>query len=397
MKIAIDFDATVVEQDRPYEDVTTPLRFVTNPVTGFSAKDMLLSLKRADHLLLLWSGRSSRALLYDPNLDPLVRAGAVTCDRKSWLEARPLHWARFHQMIEFVERELPGVFSAIDDGLAGKPSCDLFIDDKAMVMRGPATLARIARVYGEEQPLYEQEAAVLDLLNRPVASLNLVPTGKLKAILDQVRGELRAAGIVHFEPTFALGDSGFWCADRAVTVNLPWFLATEELAAAAQARYPSTWEDVARGVRHEVGHALNYAFELWKREDWRKTFGDFTAPYPATSGSWPIPENKEDFVQYVRDSGPFYGAKHPDEDAAETFACWLDPASNWREMYRAGARRKLEYVHLLARDVLTGWPTNTNAGVPKEWRAAYQGQTVARALGIPAQETTRRAENSVPL
>jgi hypothetical protein len=375
VRICLDFDGTIVAQDRPYSDIVSPLEFLEG------AKEGLLALKRAGHTLILWSGRASRSLLYDPNLDPLVRSGAVPCDRKSWLEARPLHWARWHAMVEFVEKELPGVFDAIDDGLAGKPSVDLFIDDRSMVMRGPATWSRIARAYGEEQPLYEQEAAVLDLLNRPVASLNLVPTGKLKAILDQVRGELRAAGIVHFEPTFALGDSGFWCADRAVTINLPWWLATEELSAAAQARYPHTWEDVARGVRHETGHALNYAFELWKREDWRKTFGDFTAPYPERP--WPFVAGSPDFVEYVVDSGPGYGQRHADEDFAETFAAWLDPATGWRERYKAGARRKLEYVHLIARDVLTGWPTNHDIGVPKEWRASFPGQTVGQALAIP--------------
>jgi hypothetical protein len=370
--IAIDWDGTIVSEDRAYNDVTTPPEFIPG------AKEALLSLKRAGHLLVLWSGRASRALLADPLLDPLVRAGAKPVNRQAWLDARHLHMARYRQMLETVERELPGIFTAVDDGMAGKFSFDLVIDDKAMAFRGPATWSRIERVYGEADPLFDEP--LVALLDRPVASLNLTPTGKLKAILDYVRAELRAAGILHFEPTFALGDSGFWCADRAVTINIPWFLATEKLAAAAQARYPSTWEDVARGVRHELGHAVNYAFELWKREDWRKTFGDFTAPYPERP--WPFVASSPDFVEYVLDSGPGYGQRHPDEDWAETFATWLDPAIDWRARYKAGARRKLEYAHLMARDVLTGWPTNHELGVPKEWRAAFPGETVGEALAI---------------
>ena len=374
MKIACDFDGTVVSQDHPYEDVTTPLEFIDG------AKEALLSLKRAGHLLLLWSGRASRSLLVDPGLDPFVRAGVVEADRRHWQESRHIHQARYDQMIEFVERELPGIFDAIDDGSAGKPSVDIFIDDRSMVMRGPATWARIARQYGEEQPLFDEPAAST-LLDRPIASLNLVPTGPLKDILDSVRAELKAAGIVHFEPHFALGDSGFWCADRALTVNLPWFLATEELHQLAQARYPRQWSDVLRGVRHEVGHAINYAFQLWKREDWKRTFGDFTAPYPESG--WPVVVGSPDFVEYVQDEGDGYGQRHPDEDWAETFACWLDPTSDWRRRFMAGARRKLEYAVIIARDVLTGWPTNYNIGTPKCFREAFRGQTVGQALAIP--------------
>jgi len=223
------------------------------------------------------------------------------------------------------------------------------------------------------------------LLERQVASLDLTPTGPLLEIFNTVRAELKDAGIVHFDPTFALGDSGFWCADRSVTINIPWWLASEELSEAAQARFPHTWDDVLRGVRHEVGHALNYAFELWRRPDWTKTFGDFLRPYPKATGDWPVVPNSPDFVAYVQDSGPGYAQKHPDEDWAETFATWLDPSSDWRNRYRAGARRKLEYVHIIVRDVLTGWPTNNKPGVPKLWRAAYAGQTVAQALAIPTE------------
>jgi hypothetical protein len=372
MRIAVDFDGTIVTQDRPYNDVTTPMEFMPG------AKEALQALRRAGHILLLWSARASRALLYDPNLDPLVRARAVEVNRQAWLDSRALHRARYDQMIQFVNQELPGIFDAIDDGLGGKPSVDLFIDDKAMAFRGPATWARVQRVYGEEDVLFDEPP--LALLDTPVANLNLVPTGPLKDILASVAAELKAAGIAHFEPQVAFGDSGFWCADRANTINVPWFLATPELYQLAQSRYPMQWSDVLRGVRHEVGHAVNYAFELWKREDWKQTFGDFTKVYPERP--WPVVTGSPDFVEYVKDSGPGYGQRHPDEDWAETFACWLDPASSWRDVYRAGARRKLEYVVLVARDVLCGFPTNLNQGVPSAWRAAYQGQTVAQALTI---------------
>jgi hypothetical protein len=379
MRIAIDWDGTVVSQDRPYDDLVTPMEFIPG------AKEGLLALKRAGHVLLLWSARASRALLYDPLLDPLVRAGAAPMDRRSWLASRHLHRARYEQMIDFVNRELAGIFDAIDDGQCGKPLVDLFIDDRSMAMRGPATWARISRTYGEAEPLFDQELTP-ELLDTPVARLNLVPTGKLKDIIDRIGADLRAAGIMHFDPIFALGDSGFWCADRALTINLPWFLATEQLFQAAQPRYPMTWFNIERGVRHEVGHAVGYAFELWKRPDWTATFGDFTKPYPKTSGSWPVKENSPDFVEYVLDSGKGYGQKHPDEDWAETFAAWLDRSFDKTKL-AGGAAAKMAYVARVAGDVLTGWPTNHDLGVPKEWRAAYPQQTVREALGLPKTDS----------
>lgn len=219
-----------------------------------------------------------------------------------------------------------------------------------------------------------------NLLDVPVASLVLVPTGKLLAILDAVRAELRSAGIIHFKPIFSFGDSGFWCADRALTINIPWFLANTELYELAQRRHPMRWFDVARGVRHEVGHAVNYAFELWKRPDWTAMFGDFLLPYPEPEGSWPIVRGSPNFVEYVQDSGPGYGQRHPDEDWAETFACWLDPSSDWRRHYKAGALRKLLYVDSLSHGCLRGWPVNSDLGEHKDWRSAYPGQTVRNVL-----------------
>lgn len=126
MIIAIDWDGTIVEQDRPYDDLESPLVFV--PL----AKESLHSLKGAGHTLLLWSARASRSLLEDPNLDPLVRAGVKQVDREQWEKNLPVNRARYRQMLDFVERELPGIFDAIDDGVGGKPLVDLFIDDRAI-------------------------------------------------------------------------------------------------------------------------------------------------------------------------------------------------------------------------------------------------------------------------
>ncbi len=148
MILALDFDGVIVEQDHAYDDLATPLRFVPDAKAG------LLRLKRANHVLLLWSGRSSPALLRDPELDPLVRAGAKRLNRAAWEKMRPVHQARYEQMLAFVEVNLPGVFDAIDDGAGGKPSVDLFIDDKALRFghgMGGLSWRALAYYYGEQR------------------------------------------------------------------------------------------------------------------------------------------------------------------------------------------------------------------------------------------------------
>lgn len=143
MKIAIDFDGTVVEQDHPYSDLTTPLRL--KPF----ARQALMELKAAGHILLLYSARANKTLVgHLPELDPLHRAGVI--DKTQTDRHRDLCVARYQQMVEFVETELPGIFDAIDDGRQGKPNAQLFIDDRA-VRFGPMGLnwKMIAETYGE--------------------------------------------------------------------------------------------------------------------------------------------------------------------------------------------------------------------------------------------------------
>jgi beta-phosphoglucomutase-like phosphatase (HAD superfamily) len=142
MKMAIDFDGTIVEMQAEYADLTTPFTLIPG------AKEALYQLKAAGHILLLWSARASLALRKDPQLDPLIRCGVVRPHGKMDLA---LNEARYQQMLDFVEQELPGVFDAIDDGTASKPSVDLFIDDKAVQAVGAQTWRALAEVFGQEE------------------------------------------------------------------------------------------------------------------------------------------------------------------------------------------------------------------------------------------------------
>jgi hypothetical protein len=99
-------------------------------------------------------------------------------------------------------------------------------------------------------------------------------------------------------------------------------------------------------MRHEAGHAFNYAYELYKTDEWREIFGPFRRPYRDQYRFVPFSRN------FVRHIAGWYAQKHPDEDFAETFAVWLTPRSTWREKYKNWpAIKKLRYVDRVAHDL----------------------------------------------
>jgi hypothetical protein len=99
-------------------------------------------------------------------------------------------------------------------------------------------------------------------------------------------------------------------------------------------------------LRHEAGHAFNYAYKLHRTPEWKQLFGPFRRPYH--DNYRPIPFSRN----FVRHLAGWYAQKHPDEDFAETFAVWLTPRSAWRKRYRGwGAMAKLQYMNRIAREL----------------------------------------------
>jgi hypothetical protein len=101
-----------------------------------------------------------------------------------------------------------------------------------------------------------------------------------------------------------------------------------------------------RILRHEVGHAIDNAYQLRRRPLRRRLFGHPATPYP--EHYIPKPYSKS-FVHHL---DHWYAQSHPDEDFAETFAVWLDPQSMWATRYAGWpVQRKLEYVDRLMREL----------------------------------------------
>ena len=90
-----------------------------------------------------------------------------------------------------------------------------------------AVLAVRSRRASGSSPLAKtvRKIGLQKLLSTRICDLDLRPTGALAECVEQVISEMRGHGIT-FVPAFYLGDDDFWTADRAVSVNIPWYLAT---------------------------------------------------------------------------------------------------------------------------------------------------------------------------
>ena len=94
-----------------------------------------------------------------------------------------------------------------------------------------------------------------------------------------------------------------------------------------------------RLLRHELGHALDTAFGLRRRHDWRQVFGTASALYSRDYTARPRSRNHVLHLEH------WYAQSHPTEDFAETFAVWLRPKARWRAEYAGWpALSKLEFV-----------------------------------------------------
>jgi len=192
-----------------------------------------------------------------------------------------------------------------------------------------------------------RELSFQQLLNSRICDLDLRVEDVLRECLIQLRRELKHKNISFF-PHFYFGEEPWGCINRTGSVEIPFFLANNDVRNIAQEYYFSySKKEVLMVLRHEIGHAINYAYKLWTRTEWKQIFGKFQKPYPRFYHYNPV---SKDFVRYLHHVGnPHYAQKHPDEDFAETFAVWLDPYSKWNWHYRSwdGALEKLLYIDRL--------------------------------------------------
>jgi hypothetical protein len=186
---------------------------------------------------------------------------------------------------------------------------------------------------------------VQEILAKPIKELGLKLEGSpLERFVRKLSSELDWKGLRRFRPLCYLTDE-WGCPSGEPVIGIPFYLADPKLA-----RLEKEMNDLEDGreimmyLRHEAGHAFNYAYELYKTAEWRGIFGPFRRSY--RDNYRPVPFSR----RFVRHIAGWYAQKHPDEDFAETFAVWLTPRSNWRKKYKGwAALGKLRYVDRMAR------------------------------------------------
>ncbi len=186
-----------------------------------------------------------------------------------------------------------------------------------------------------------------EILNTRICDLRLRLEGSpVEKYVQRLYKELEQKGLKKFHPLFYLTDE-WGCPSGEPIVGIPFYLAHPELAALeAQVNDLEDSREIMMYLRHEVGHAFNYAYGLHKTAEWRELFGPYRRSY--RDNYRPVPFSKK----FVRHMAGWYAQKHPDEDFAETFAVWMTPRSAWRKKYRGwAAMAKLRYVDRVARAV----------------------------------------------
>src|SRR3569832_2434778 len=188
---------------------------------------------------------------------------------------------------------------------------------------------------------------VRELLSKPIRDLGLKLEGSsVERFVFLFYRELDQKGLRKFRPLVYLSDE-WGCPSEEPVIGIPFYLADPKLQKLE--REMNDLEDsrqIMMYMRHEAGHAFNYAYELFKTEEWRNLFGPFRRPY--RDFYRPVAFSR----QFVRHMEGWYAQKHPDEDFAETFAVWMTPRSQWRKRYQGWeAIKKLQYVDRIARKV----------------------------------------------
>src|SRR6476619_80294 len=136
-----------------------------------------------------------------------------------------------------------------------------------------APLSRVA-----DQNAWEEERSAL--LGRRISELGLSIRGsRVERLTEQLYAELAARDIASRPPVYRSDQWG--CPDGTPLIGVPFYRVDprlERIEAEMSAGVEND-NEAMRYMRHEAGHAVNYAFRLYDRADWQAAFGAFTKPY----------------------------------------------------------------------------------------------------------------------
>jgi hypothetical protein len=238
----------------------------------------------------------------------------------------------------------------------------------------------------EEEPKLPWSEERERLLKARADELGLKIEGtRLEPLVAQLYAELNRAGIDLQPPVFLSDEWG--CPEAVPAIGVPFYLVDERLSRlekeVMETIEAETDSEILAYLRHEAGHAFNYAYKLFETERWHEVFGPYSRPYREHYEPDPFSRN------FVRHIPGWYAQKHPDEDFAESFAVWLTPTIDWRRDYAGwGCLPKLEYVDQIVREVGRTKPlvaAEYDDAHELSWSIAdYHGRLAYQPVELPA-------------
>lgn len=217
-----------------------------------------------------------------------------------------------------------------------------------------------------------------EVLQMRLRDLGLEIAGSaVEPCIQRLREELEAAGIRVHPPCYFADE--WLCPEKVPIIGIPFYLAHPRLKHIEKKMMfeaeGGTEDSCMKLLRHECGHALNYAYDLYKKTRWRELFGPFSARYLNSYYAQPYSRR---FVSHLEDN---YAQSHPDEDFAETFAVWLAPNSQWQAKYGDWpVIKKLRYIDAVFKRIGGKDPLNVSEGTPP-WSVSRMTSTLAAHYG----------------
>ena len=134
------------------------------------------------------------------------------------------------------------------------------------------------------------------LRRMPIRELGLRLTGSpMEPLILTLQAELRRK-LRRFRPQYYLTDE-WGCPSGQPVIGIPFYLADPELARIEkQTNDLENARQILMYLRHEAGHAFNYAYRLYQRPEWRATFGSFRRRY--SDDYRPVPFSR-DYVRHL--------------------------------------------------------------------------------------------------
>ncbi len=221
------------------------------------------------------------------------------------------------------------------------------------------------------QLLFSDATQVLELLHTPLNRLPVSIEGSFFAEAIRIgRQDLLRARLKHLDPYFYLS-TGYGTVAGTASIALGFYDCNPLLRQLNLdlRGFQYTQNEIIDLVRHELGHAIAYAYKLYSRKDFRRTFnvkGNYFLTYPVTDRY--LQRVNPYSRDYVNPSGDHYAQKHPDEDWAETFTVWIQPNARWEREYRnyPGALRKLRFCDGLLKELRKEEPAIAQTPYPFE-------------------------------